>query len=109
MATGTLQLQRLAYDELGSGIWLKCIDDIPAAKQDQLLGSLDISDLDHPVLRPPQKEDAQPQTEKTLQGKQHINITEREDASTLTSAKSTDVAGTVRTRNIEEPYNMSCL
>ncbi|KAI1744856.1 hypothetical protein F4680DRAFT_443335 [Xylaria scruposa] len=99
MANGTLQLQRLAHEELGSGIWSKCIDDIPAAEQDELLGSLDISDLDHPVLRPPQKKGAQPQPEKALLEKPQIDVAEREDASILTSAKSTGVADTVHTEN----------
>ncbi|KAI0201425.1 hypothetical protein F4808DRAFT_425146 [Astrocystis sublimbata] len=47
-----LQLQRLAQEEIGMGTWHKCIDTIPSTEKGELLGSLDITDLEHPVLRP---------------------------------------------------------
>ncbi|KAI0508646.1 hypothetical protein F5B22DRAFT_638534 [Xylaria bambusicola] len=46
----TLQLQRLAYDEVGSGTWSQCIQQIPHTKANELLACLDITDPTHPVL-----------------------------------------------------------
>ncbi|KAI0532012.1 hypothetical protein GGR58DRAFT_491760 [Xylaria digitata] len=50
-----LQLQRLAQEEIGMGTWNKCLDTIPTTKKGELLGSLDTTDLEHPVLRPTRK------------------------------------------------------
>ncbi|KAI0517479.1 hypothetical protein F5B22DRAFT_603142 [Xylaria bambusicola] len=47
-----LQLQRLAHEEIGMGTWNKCLDTIPDTRKGELLGSLDTTDLGHPVLRP---------------------------------------------------------
>ncbi|KAF2962752.1 hypothetical protein GQX73_g10823 [Xylaria multiplex] len=52
-ANSTLQLQRLAHEELGFGTWSEGTETIPVTKPGQLLGSLDISDPKHPVLRRP--------------------------------------------------------
>jgi hypothetical protein len=49
----TLQLQRLAHEQLGFGTWSKGAAEIPVTEADNLLGCLDISNLDHPVLYPP--------------------------------------------------------
>ncbi|KAK5635638.1 hypothetical protein RRF57_011350 [Xylaria bambusicola] len=49
---GALQLQRLAHEEIGMGTWKKCLDTIPATRKGELLGSLDTTDLEHPVHRP---------------------------------------------------------
>ncbi|KAJ3577208.1 hypothetical protein NPX13_g3357 [Xylaria arbuscula] len=49
----TLQLQRLAYEESGQGDWSKCTDSIPVTAAHQELAPLDISDPEHPLLRPP--------------------------------------------------------
>ncbi|KAI1737540.1 hypothetical protein F4680DRAFT_428027 [Xylaria scruposa] len=46
----TLQLQRLAHEELGIGTWSKCVEAVPATMPGEFLGLLDISDLTHPVL-----------------------------------------------------------
>ncbi|KAH8896526.1 hypothetical protein GQ53DRAFT_819611 [Thozetella sp. PMI_491] len=50
-STGTLQLQRLAHEELGIGTWSACDSLIPIMHQDTILGVLDIKDTSHPVLR----------------------------------------------------------
>ncbi|KAF2970833.1 hypothetical protein GQX73_g2781 [Xylaria multiplex] len=50
-----LQLQRLAQEEIGMGTWHKCLDTIPTTEKGELLGSLDTTDLEHPVLRPTRK------------------------------------------------------
>jgi hypothetical protein len=50
----TLQLQRLAYGESGQGSWSKCTDSIPVTAAGELLGSLDLSDLEHPRLGKPE-------------------------------------------------------
>ncbi|KAI0465764.1 hypothetical protein F4859DRAFT_519793 [Xylaria cf. heliscus] len=103
VTSGTLQLQRLAHEELGSGVWSKCTDEIPVGKEDELLGSLDITDLDHPVLRPPLKEVTQLQLDKSLPEKPNMNISERQESEGNTllpdSIKSTDMIDAVHTEN----------
>lgn len=51
-----LQLQRLAHEELGLGTWSGCADTIPTTKALEVMASLDITDIQHPVLSPPEKE-----------------------------------------------------
>ncbi|KAI0437014.1 hypothetical protein F4803DRAFT_540305 [Xylaria telfairii] len=50
----TLQLQRLAHEEIGFGTWSEGTETIPITKPGQLLGSLDLSDPKHPVLCRPE-------------------------------------------------------
>lgn len=57
-ANSTLQLQRLAHEELGFGTWSEGTETIPVTKPGQLLGSLDISDPKHPILRRPADADS---------------------------------------------------
>ncbi|KAF1983251.1 hypothetical protein K402DRAFT_319465, partial [Aulographum hederae CBS 113979] len=47
----TLQLQRLAHEELGLGTWSRRAKDFPVTEDGEVLGLLDLSDLDHPRLR----------------------------------------------------------
>ncbi len=47
---GTLQLQRLAHEAIGFGVWSRCTNLVPATEADELLGCLDITDMEHPVL-----------------------------------------------------------
>ncbi|EKG10119.1 hypothetical protein MPH_12719 [Macrophomina phaseolina MS6] len=49
-ANGTLQLQRMAHEELGMGTWDHCAGDVPVAQKGEKLATLDLDDLDHPVL-----------------------------------------------------------
>ncbi|KAI0202402.1 hypothetical protein F4808DRAFT_421519 [Astrocystis sublimbata] len=56
-ANTTLQLQRLAHEEIRVGTWTDCTDTIPATKAGELLGCLDINDLNHPILCPPKDDD----------------------------------------------------
>ncbi|KAB2568801.1 hypothetical protein DBV05_g12525, partial [Lasiodiplodia theobromae] len=52
----TLQLQRLAHEELGVGEWKGCVDDVPVTVDGrQRLAVLDVSDLRHPRLKRPAK------------------------------------------------------
>ncbi|KAI0552765.1 hypothetical protein F4679DRAFT_533819 [Xylaria curta] len=51
-----LQLHRLAQEELGYGEWTKCTKTIPITGDGEVLGSLDIQDLDHPVIAHRHKE-----------------------------------------------------
>ncbi|KAI3321228.1 hypothetical protein HD806DRAFT_537414 [Xylariaceae sp. AK1471] len=59
----TLQLQRLAHEEIRVGTWSECTDTIPVTKANELLGRLDITDLTHPVLRRPEEIDMLDQAE----------------------------------------------
>ncbi|KAI0813452.1 hypothetical protein GGR55DRAFT_703439 [Xylaria sp. FL0064] len=61
-ANATLQLQRLAHEQLGFGTWSKGTEDIPVTEAGNLLGCLDISQPDYPVIYPPDK-DCTPPTE----------------------------------------------
>lgn len=49
----TLQLQRLAHEELGVGTWEGCAGDVPVTKRGERLAVLDLGDLDHPRLKAP--------------------------------------------------------
>lgn len=49
-ATSTLQLQRLAHEELGIGAWERCTNEVPVTEYGELLGLLDLSDESHPRL-----------------------------------------------------------
>jgi hypothetical protein len=49
-ANDTLQLQRLAHEELGLGKWSHGTKSIPMTKGDINLGVLDLTDLKHPRL-----------------------------------------------------------
>ena len=49
----TLQLQRLAHEELHVGKWTQCTDAIPLTQGNVKLAVLDISDPMHPRLRKP--------------------------------------------------------
>ncbi|KAH9894506.1 hypothetical protein F4778DRAFT_794546 [Xylariomycetidae sp. FL2044] len=53
VTNGTLQLQRLAHEEMKLGTWSNCSVDMPLAAEDELLGCLDITDLKHPILSAP--------------------------------------------------------
>ncbi len=46
----TLQLQRLAHEELGFGTWHGAVKECPRTAPGDRLAVLDISDLDHPKL-----------------------------------------------------------
>ncbi|GAP90767.2 putative cytochrome p450 [Rosellinia necatrix] len=46
----TMQLQRSAYEAFGIGTWSNCTRTIPITKEDEVLGSLDILDPEHPLI-----------------------------------------------------------
>ncbi|KAI0418902.1 hypothetical protein F5X98DRAFT_362848 [Xylaria grammica] len=50
-SNATLQLQRSAHEEAGFGTWSKCTGAVPRTEANELLGSLDITKPDHPVLQ----------------------------------------------------------
>lgn len=50
-ANETLQLQRLAHEELGLGAWRGGVDAVPITEPGARLGVLDLEDLDHPRLK----------------------------------------------------------
>jgi hypothetical protein len=47
----TLQLQRLAHEELGFGTWSGATNAVPTTKLDEKLAGLDLRDSKHPRLR----------------------------------------------------------
>ncbi|KAF9641034.1 hypothetical protein BFW01_g12840 [Lasiodiplodia theobromae] len=49
----TLQLQRLAHEELGSVKWEGCAENVPVTRKGEKLAVLDLHDLDHPRLKAP--------------------------------------------------------
>ncbi|KAJ2977375.1 hypothetical protein NUW58_g7829 [Xylaria curta] len=67
----TLQLQRLAHEEIGFGTWSEGTETIPITKPGQLLGSLDLSDPKHPVLCRPEDRNG---TSLTADGSENSNI-----------------------------------
>lgn len=46
-----LQLQRQGHEGLGLGTWEDCVGDVPISQPNQMLGTLDITDPNHPLLR----------------------------------------------------------
>ncbi|KAL1651891.1 hypothetical protein SLS58_000014 [Diplodia intermedia] len=50
-ANETLQLQRLAHEELGMGTWSKCDGDVPVTEKGERLAMLDLTDSKHPRLK----------------------------------------------------------
>ena len=50
-ANSSLQLHRLAHEEFGLDKWSNCTKEVPLTRPDVLLPSLDISDLNHPILK----------------------------------------------------------
>lgn len=52
-SNATLQLQRLAHEELGLGTWSRAVDDIPVTNRGDTLGVWDGSDREHPRLKRP--------------------------------------------------------
>ncbi|KAF2108812.1 hypothetical protein BDV96DRAFT_670390 [Lophiotrema nucula] len=50
-ANGTLQLQRLAHEGIGAGVWQGACNDYPTTGSNDLLAILDISNPKHPVLK----------------------------------------------------------
>lgn len=49
-SNSTLQLQRLAHESLGLGTWSKCTGNIPITEAHELLGCLDTTDRQHPII-----------------------------------------------------------
>ncbi|KAK6211789.1 hypothetical protein LQW54_005648 [Pestalotiopsis sp. IQ-011] len=56
-SNSTLQLQRMAHEELGLGTWTKCTDIVPATKAGELLCCLDVTDPSQPRLRVAEQEE----------------------------------------------------
>jgi hypothetical protein len=50
---GTLQLQRLAQEEMGFGTWRGCTKDVPTTQSGEKLAVLDITDAAHPCFAGP--------------------------------------------------------
>ncbi|PSN75050.1 hypothetical protein BS50DRAFT_671310 [Corynespora cassiicola Philippines] len=48
---GTLQLQRLAHEQIGCGQWMQCDEDVPVVKDGGSLALLDLGDPKHLRLR----------------------------------------------------------
>jgi len=46
----TLQLHRLAHEELGYGNWRNCADAVPLTEKGELLAMVDLDDMNHPKL-----------------------------------------------------------
>ncbi|KAI1362255.1 hypothetical protein F5Y08DRAFT_341803 [Xylaria arbuscula] len=51
-SNATLQLQRLAQEEAGFATWSNCTKTAPKTEAGELLGSLNLTDPDHPILKP---------------------------------------------------------
>lgn len=67
-SNATLQLQRLAHEEAGFATWSNCTGTAPSTKADESLGSLNLTDPEHPVLKPsPLEEDTTDNTTDTTE------------------------------------------
>lgn len=47
----TLQLQRMAHEELGAGSWVQTSSSVPVTLKDEPLAALDVSNVNHPSLK----------------------------------------------------------
>lgn len=74
VTTATLQLQRLAHEELGFGTWSRGAHQVPSTEPDDLLGYLDITDPSHPVLRAAPRDDLKLTPEKTPSSKDTVEV-----------------------------------
>lgn len=54
-SNSTLQLQRLAHEELGLGTWRSCAGQVPVTEPGEKLGLLDVTDEHHPLLVRPNR------------------------------------------------------
>lgn len=74
-----LQLQRQGHETLGLGTWEKCIEKVPICRPEEIMGTLDITDGSHPLLRRPSldNEILGVQSEKIPQT---IEVVERDDS-----------------------------
>jgi hypothetical protein len=69
-----LHLQRLAHEELGFGTWSKAMETIPTTEVGDLLGCLDITNPNHPVLLHPSKERDSPEEREDTRGIQGTGV-----------------------------------
>lgn len=92
----TLQLQRLAHEELGFGTWTRTAQDHPITACGERLAILDLSDPNHPQLaRRAQKSKTSSQAETSSTGEtvdQGAPIVGLNHAATFPSSASTTVA-----------------
>ncbi|KAJ3566505.1 hypothetical protein NPX13_g7103 [Xylaria arbuscula] len=56
ISNNSLQLHRLAQEELGLTKWSRCTEEVPTTDCDAYLASLDITDPRHPVLHSPENQ-----------------------------------------------------
>ncbi|KAL9615737.1 MAG: hypothetical protein Q9160_009298 [Pyrenula sp. 1 TL-2023] len=85
-----LQLQRMAHEELGAGIWTGAAETIPLTEKDDKLATLDISEERHPRLmyqRP--YEDKGKSTTHTLDHESSSSETNAENTSQVPNNEST--------------------
>lgn len=66
---GTLQLQRIAYEELGIGDWAGCDERVPFVPTHIGLPPLDLSDAKHPIIQSPQKSNGNDGVDGSLRSK----------------------------------------
>ncbi|KAI1734534.1 hypothetical protein F4680DRAFT_470779 [Xylaria scruposa] len=89
VTNATLQLQRLAHEEVGFGTWTEGTETIPLTKAHELLGSLDITDPRHPVLRRTMTGDGVPLSAESSTKTRHTGIG---DGSTMEQSNHTSDA-----------------
>ncbi|KAI0505314.1 hypothetical protein F5B22DRAFT_528214 [Xylaria bambusicola] len=82
--TSTLQLQRLLHEEVGFGTWSAGTETIPVTKPGEVLGSLDITNPKHPVLRRPTDTAGAPSSTRESAETEH-SITSNESEHTYVS------------------------
>ncbi|KAJ2981336.1 hypothetical protein NUW58_g6714 [Xylaria curta] len=96
VANATLQLQRFAHEEAGFGTWSEGTGTIPMTKAGELLGSLDITDPSHPVLRRSMNGDGAPLSTKGTAQTENTAIGSGSEHTDITPAPSTHASGAER-------------
>ncbi|KAK3320521.1 hypothetical protein B0T19DRAFT_465342 [Cercophora scortea] len=84
-ATGALQMQRMAHEELGMGVWSQCDELVPVSAGNAILAGLDVSDEKHPLLCVPESAMEKMISVESDQPKSESLATRVEDRGTETS------------------------
>ncbi|KAI1739076.1 hypothetical protein F4680DRAFT_466641 [Xylaria scruposa] len=106
----TLQLQRLAHEEAGFGTWSSCTGTVPSTETNELLGSLDITNLKHPIIKRSNLQDNQNSVQSPVQTEVALSRTVTSSSTPLpvkpvaSPAESIDLPKRYRlTLNLETP------
>jgi hypothetical protein len=100
-SNSTLQLQRLAHEQLGLGTWSRTSDDVPVTKRGEKLGIVNITDRRHPRLINPADvaSDGDLGFDHDVEGEEAISMTP------ATGLRMSSLRSRSKTASVELPFN----